>query len=147
MRITKEIAQEVNQFDSVESLLRSGGISIDALDRAAFGFASGDILTFKPQQLKIKWKDDIVNVKYEIQYSKLPIKTWAKKIDLSTPIEVSYERGKFWIEDGHHRYMAAKILKITIRAIVEIKDKPIEKLSGGLSYDDFHKYIFNSVKK
>lgn len=79
MRITKEIAQEVNQFDSVESLLRSGGISIGALDRAAFGFASGDILTFKPQQLKIKWKDDIVNVKYEIQYSKLPIKTWAKK--------------------------------------------------------------------
>lgn len=43
--------------------------------------------------------------------------------------------------------MAAKILNIPIRAIVEIKDKPIEKLSGGLSYDDFHKYIFNSVKK
>ena len=36
--------------------------------------------------------------------------TWAKGVDLTEPIDVSFEKNSFYIEDGHHRYYAAKIL-------------------------------------
>jgi hypothetical protein len=39
-----------------------------------------------------------------------------KKINLSEPIDISYESNgyglKFYLEDGHHRYFAAKTLKL-----------------------------------
>lgn len=64
-KVTPEIVAEINKFNSEEELLRAGGISTDALDRAAFGFADSDIKTLMPNQLKIKWKDDWENVKWE----------------------------------------------------------------------------------
>jgi hypothetical protein len=64
--ITPEIENEVKKFKTSEELLRAGGISIEALDRAAHGFSSDDVTTLLPKQLKIKWKDDLDNVKYEI---------------------------------------------------------------------------------
>lgn len=146
LKLTQEIIDEVNRFETSEQFLRAGGLSIEALDRAAFGFTSEDITTLMPNKLHIKWKDDLENVKYEQQKSGLSPIQYAKRIDLSEPIDVSYEKDKFYIEDGHHRYFAAKILKKPLNVNLEIKQNPIVKLGGNLSYDDFHRCIFNQVK-
>lgn len=153
LNLTPQIVKEIKKFRSSEELLRSGGISMEALDRAAFGFSPEDIKTLLPKQLNIKWKEDLENVKYEIQYlqKKTPhiplakvMKMWASNVDLSEPIEVVYEKNKFFIEDGHHRYYAAKILGKPLNVTLEIKMNPISKLTT-LSYDDFHRCAFNQV--
>lgn len=153
LQYTDEIKNEINQFNSDEELLRSGGISIEALDRAAHGFSEDDIKTISPNKLKIRWKNDLENVKYEIQQSNLPPKEWAKKINLSEPIDVEYWEDKemgfdkgFYIQDGHHRYLAAKILNKPLNVNLEIKINPIKMLSKGLSYDDFHRCLFKQIK-
>src|SRR4051812_25223478 len=102
MNITKDIKDYISKFENDEQFLRSGGLPIEMLDRLAFGFADSDIKTLLPSQLKIKWWVDYQNVLAEQKESGLSKIQWAKKINLSEPIEVSYEKGKFWIEDGHH---------------------------------------------
>lgn len=156
IKISDEVITEVSAFDTAEDLLKSGGISIEALDRAAFGFTGEDIKTLLPSQLHIKWKEDLKNVKYEIEYLRkksyselsLPkvMKIWANKVDLSEPIDVSYEKDRFYIEDGHHRYYAANILNKPLNVSLEIKQNPIVKLAPTLSYDDFHRCIFKQIK-
>lgn len=146
IKLTDEIANEVMKYETVEQLLMSGGISTDALDRAAFGFSESDIKTLQPKQLHVKWKEDWKNVQWEQEKSGLSKAQYAKKINLKEPIDVSYEKGKFFIEDGHHRVFAAATLKQPLNVNLEIKDNPIKKLGGGMGYDEFHKCVFNQVK-
>ena len=145
VRITSEIASEVSKFNSDEELLRSGGISTDALDRAAFGFAASDIKTLMPNQLKIKWKIDWENVKYEQLTSGLSKLQYAKKINLTEPIDVVYEKDNFYVDDGHHRLFAAKVLKSPLNVNLEIRQNPILKL-GSNDYDQYHRCVFKIVK-
>jgi len=154
IKLTDDIKEEVKKFNTSEELLRSGGFSIETLNRAAFGFTSDDIKTLEPKDLKIKWKQDLDNVKYEVDnYMKKigetspsrAMKLWAEDIDLTEPIDVSYELNKFYIEDGHHRYYAAKILNKPLNVNLEIKMNPIKLLAPKLSYDDFHRCVFNQV--
>jgi hypothetical protein len=148
INITQQITDYVNKFDTSEQLLRSGGIPIELLDKAAYGFSVDEIKTLLPKQLNIKWKDDFDNVKYEQQKTGLTPTEWSKKINLSEPIDVSYEKDKFWIEDGHHRYFAAKTLNLPLNVILTIKQNPIIKLGGPeIGYDDFHRCLFQQVKK
>lgn len=146
-----DLKKELSKFKTDEELLRSGGISIETLDRLAHGFSSEDIKTINPNDLKVKWKDDLENVKYEIKKSGLTPKQWASKINLSEPIEVSYwgdnkHKIGFYIEDGHHRYMAAKILNKTLNVNLEIKVNSISTINPNLGYDDFNRYIFKIFK-
>ena len=146
-----DLKKELSKFKTDEELLRSGGISIETLDRLAFGFSSEDIKTINPNDLKVKWKDDLENVKYEIKKSGLTPKQWASKINLSEPIEVSYwgdnkHKIGFYIEDGHHRYMAAKILNKPLNVNLEIKVNSISTINPNLGYDDFNRYIFKIFK-
>lgn len=147
-----ELINEINNYDSSEQLLRNGGIPITILDRLAHGFAEKDIKTIDPSKLKIKWKEDLLGVKYEIKNSGLSPRQWALKVDLREPIEVSYWGDKrhkvgFYIEDGHHRYMAAKILKKHLNVDLEIDVNPIKKILPSVGYDEFHRLIFNIFKK
>ncbi len=141
---------ELSKYNDSESLLRSGGISIETLDRLAYGFSEEDIKQLMPEDLMIKWKDDLDNVKWEIKQSGLSPRMWASKIDLSEPIDVSYTKNKtklgFYIEDGHHRYMAAKILKKPLNVNLTIKNNPIIVIAPNLGYDEFHRVIFNLFK-
>jgi len=146
IKITDEIRDEVLKFNSEEDLLRSGGISIEALDRAAFGFTGDDIKELMPNQLNIKWKDDWENVKWEQNKSGLTTRAYSSKISLEEPIDVIFEKGKFWIDDGHHRYFAAKTLNKPLKVNLEIKQNPIIELSPDLSYDDFHRCVYRQVK-
>ena len=146
-----DLKGELSKFKTDEELLRNGGISIETLDRLAHGFSEEDIKTINPNDLKIKWKDDLENVKYEIKQSGLTPKQWASKIKLTEPIDVSYwEDNKhmrgFYIEDGHHRYMAAKILNKPLNINLEIKVNPIKTIAPNMGYDEFHRYIFNLYK-
>lgn len=143
--IPNEVINYVKQFNNSEQLLRNGGLPIDMLDRFAFGFSNEDITTISPNKLKIKWKDDYENVLWEVKKSGLSPKQWSSKVDLTTPIDVSYEKGNFYIEDGHHRYFAAKTLNKMLNVDLIIKDNPIIKLTE-LSYDDFHRCLFNKIK-
>lgn len=142
INITKEMGVELSNFKSEEDFLRGGGFSIEALDRAAYGFSSEDIKEIEPGKLNIKWKTDLENVFWEQKKSGLTPKEYALKISLEEPIDVSYEKGKFFIEDGHHRYFAAKVLRKPLKLNLEIKDNPIKKLAQNLNYDDFHRCAF-----
>jgi hypothetical protein len=135
IKITPEINDYVLKFKSGEDLLRSGGIPTDLLDNAAFGFNNDNLKQIMLNKLSIKWHDDLKNVLFEIKKSGLNPKEWASKINLNEPIDVSYEKNKFFIEDGHHRYYAAKILNKPLNINLEIKTNPITKLGGDLGYD------------
>lgn len=143
--LTDEIINYISNFNTDEELLRSGGLPINMLDRMAFGFSPEDIKQLSPSQLSIKWKNDLENVKWELKKSGFFPVVWAQKIRLTEPIDVSYKSNKFWVEDGHHRYYAAKILNKPLNVNLEIKENPIVKLSD-LNYDDFHRCIFKQVK-
>jgi hypothetical protein len=147
IKLTDEMKNEMSKFNSDEEFLRKGGFSIEALDRAAFGFSSEDIKTLKPNQLNIKWKDDYENVIYEQNKSGLSKIDWANKINLNEPIDVIFEKNKFFIDDGHHRFYAAKILNKPLNVNLIIKQNPIIYLNKDLSYDDFHRCAFSIFKK
>lgn len=152
--VTDDMKSEVSKYKSSEELLRSGGLSMETLDRAAHGFSESDITTLNPDQLNIKWFDDLENVKWEIKHKGLTPREYATKVDLSEPLEVSYwedpengfKRG-FYIEDGHHRYYAAKILGKPLNVELEIKVNPFKVIGKGLSYDDYHRCLYNQIVK
>lgn len=146
LNLSNEIIQYIKQFNTDEELLRSGGIPIDMLDRLAFGFSDEDVKTLNPIQLKVKWKEDLDNVLWEIQKSGLSKKQWAQKINLNEPIDVSYEKNNFYIEDGHHRYVAAKILNKPLNVSLEIKQNPILSINKNISYDQLHRCVFKQIK-
>ena len=141
------LKKEAEKYKSGEELLRSGGFSIEALDRAAFGFANEDIKELDPKDLNIQWTGDYENVKSEVENSGLSDKEWSKKISLDTPIEVVYKDGKFYIDDGHHRYFAAKTLGKKLKVNLRIEEKPIPKIVGkkNYDYDEFHRSFFASA--
>lgn len=144
IKITPEINDYVLKFDTDESLLRNGGLPTNLLDKAAYGF-DDTLNQIAPKHLTVKWKDDMENVIHEIQRTGLSNYAWAKKINLSEPIDVSFNGKKFYIEDGHHRYYAAKILNRPLNINLEIKANPITKLGGNLGYDEFHRCIWKQV--
>jgi hypothetical protein len=67
IELNQDIINFVSKFTSSEELLRSGGIDIELLDYLAFGFNEDSIKILDPNILKIEWKTDIENVKYEIK--------------------------------------------------------------------------------
>jgi len=149
-KFVDSLKKELSNYNTSEELLRSGGISIETLDRLAHGFSVDDIKTLNPKNLKIKWVDDLENVKWEITQSGLTPKQWANKIDLTEPIDVSYwedskHKKGFYIEDGHHRYLAAKILNKQLNVNLEIKLNPIKVIAPTMGYDEFHRYIFYAI--
>lgn len=150
-KFISDLEKELSKFKSSEDLLRGGGLSIEVLDRLAHGFSEEDIKTLNPNQLKIRWKNDLENVKWEIKQSGLTPKQWAYKVDLSEPIDVDYWEGDGWskgfyIQDGHHRYMAAKILNKPLNINLKIKINPIKTIAPNMGYDEFHRYMFKIFK-
>lgn len=147
-----DLKKELSKFKSSEDLLRGGGLSIELLDRLAHGFSEEDITQLKPKDLKIRWRDDLENVKHEIQKSGIPPKEWAREVNLSEPIEVSYRKSsgnknQFFIEDGHHRYFAAKILNKPLNVSVKIEVNPITTISKDLGYDELHRLLYDRFSK
>ena len=120
----KKIAEKVQLWEMSPTSKEYADLDIDTVDRMAFGFARNDIKQINPNRLHIKWKGDMNNVVEEQRASGLSKFEWAKKINLSEPIDVIFEDGVFKIDDGHHRYYAAKIRGEMLNINLEIKDKP-----------------------
>ena len=99
-------------------------MDIEKLDKMAFGFTSG-IQRMDAKSLIVKYNDDLENAKYQMQHSGLSPKIWAGKFTFDEPIQVMYQKGKFIIQDGHHRYLAATILNKKINVDITIDDNPI----------------------
>jgi hypothetical protein len=143
----KEVIDFVCGFDSDETLLRKGGLPTEMFDRWAYGFDDSlDII--HPRDLLVKWDDDLENVEYEVEYKGMSDVEYSLEIDLSEPIEVSYEKGEqgygFYIEDGHHRYFASKTLDKSLNMELRINCNPIEKITNGmlLDYDLFMRCLY-----
>jgi hypothetical protein len=111
---------------------------IRKLDKMAFGFHSEDVLTLAPDQITIISPDDLEDAQWAMergivqerngQPQRLPNLTpqeWANHIDLSEPLNVHLRNGRFELRDGHHRYLAAKILNKPLKCQVTIDDNAI----------------------
>jgi len=99
-------------------------LPIDVLDRMAFGVVEG-VQELPVGDIKIKYADDYNNAVAEIEEG-----LWeGNESALEEPVEVSLERGIYWLEDGHHRYVMARGLgRDTILADLSIKDNPVRAL-------------------
>lgn len=140
------LVNECKKYKTPEELLRSGGFSDIALDLAAFGFTEDSVKLLSPKVIGIKWRTDLDNVYHEIQQSNLTPIEWSKKINLNDPIDVSFNGKKFYLEDGHHRYFAAKTLKKNLNVNLTIEANPIKPLSDD-GYDQFHINFFNKHRE
>lgn len=97
------------------------------LDKMAFGFNDGDVLVLEPGKVRSRYEADVANAERKF---KLGGMAWARSVDLSTPVEVSFDGKRFWLEDGHHRRLAARKTKRTLLAVVAVKANPIKALLG-----------------
>lgn len=112
----------------------------DELTTMAYGVKTGDIISLNPNEIKIKYKEDLENPKAiyncEIKKNGLCGMDWVKSVSFEEPIKVSLgidgksTKEDWYLEDGHHRLFAAKKLKMkSINCEVEqVNLKAIEKL-------------------
>lgn len=98
------------------------GMEIDELDQLAFGYQDDQIVELDPDQINIQYTD-LENP--EALYAKYGMK-WVRSVDFSEPVDVSIkEDGKLYLEDGHHRYFAAKKLGRKLMCKIQIKGSPV----------------------
>ena len=101
-------------------------MNVDELDVMAYGCKGGDICSFKPSELKIKWKDDLVNPHYKFKQGGMD---WVRSVTFDEPVEVSVDdNGVFSLEDGHHRWFAASKLGIELQGVIEVKGNPVKTI-------------------
>ena len=104
-------------------------VDIDKLDRWAFGVIGDEVVKLSPKDLTIVHKADLENAEHQASRFVTGLKGWAKRVSLSEPVEVSVSRrGEFVLEDGHHRYLAARLSGRKLKAKITVKGKPIEEL-------------------
>jgi hypothetical protein len=101
-------------------------VDIAVLDRLAFGVNDGDLITVRPDQVRIRYPCDLENP--EARFAKDGM-AWARSVDLSEPIDLSVaEDGGYDLEDGHHRWFAATRTHRPLTAVLRIKGNPVRRL-------------------
>ena len=125
-RVKAKNSLMLDDYDSLEV------VPIRILDLAAFGISDGEY----------KVPLNMINIVYndlEIAEGEIDLKVksgqfnnnieWAKTVLFKEPIEIKYKSGGFQLEDGHHRYYAAKLLnKPWLLSEITIDDSPIKEL-------------------
>ncbi len=99
-------------------------LPVDILDNMAFGITEG-VHELPLDIIKIKYEDDYRNAVEEINEG-----LWQPEEGIENePIDVSLERGVYWLEDGHHRFVAFTLVgRDRILANLTIKDNPVRVL-------------------
>ena len=99
-------------------------LPIDLLDRLAFGISEGTH-RLPLAAINIKYEDDYKNAVQEIEEG-----WWVPEEGADEePVDVALERGVYWLEDGHHRYVNAELSgQEDILANLVIKDNPVRVL-------------------
>lgn len=101
-------------------------LDLDFLDRMAFGYVTDELAWLDPEDLTIIYAGDMENPDYRFKSDGME---WVKEVDLSEPVKVSIDTdGKLCLEDGHHRYFAAKKRREKLIASIEIKGNPIKAI-------------------
>jgi hypothetical protein len=97
----------------------------EVLDREAFGFASGDTIKVPLDAIHIKYQADLEDAESDVASVAM-----ARVIfERAEPVDLALRNGQLELEDGHHRYVAARMLgKKTLKAIVDIHDNPITEI-------------------
>lgn len=103
-------------------------LPIETLDRAAFGFTSGSVVDIPVNDVEIRYTSDYDAAWGQLHADRRKVRSYLRSAHRE-PVEVSLRHGRFYLEDGHHRYVATKLSgESTIRAVVQIKDNPIVEL-------------------
>jgi hypothetical protein len=101
-------------------------MDVDELDILAYGCKGGDIISFKPSELRIKWKEDLGNPQYKFEQGGM---AWVRSVTFDETVEVSVnEDGVFELENGHHRWFAATKLGLELKAVIEVKGNPVRTI-------------------
>jgi len=96
----------------------------EQLDRMAFGVTQGE-QRLPLDQIRIKYLDDYEKA---LDYVAECPACYEEALD-TEPVEVALERGVYWLEDGHHRYVTAEVRgDQDILVDLTIKDNPVEAL-------------------
>jgi hypothetical protein len=140
-----KIMKKVAEYNTFDDFMDNGGLTQHDLDKIAFGFSIEDVTKLWPSQLGILHKTDLEEVYVQIEKSGESKKHWAKKEDLSKPVEVMFQHGKFWLEDGHHRYVAATILGKELNVVVEMMDDAVKTIDPKLSFKQLMKCIYDQA--
>ena len=136
--VAAEVVNDDNEVDPEQlAALPDGEIErlpIEVLDKAAFGFNRRDVLDIPVQDIEIQYTGDYDEALGQLQADRRKVRRYLR-IAQREPIEVTYKHGVFYLEDGHHRYVATKMSgEKTIRAVVDIKDNPIVALRRKYGY-------------
>jgi hypothetical protein len=101
-------------------------INTEILDRAAFGFVRDDVIEVPLEKLHVRYAGDLEGAEDDVRTPAMARRVLSK----APPIAVSLRNGRLDIEDGHHRFVAARILgRSTLLAVVqEIHDNPIDAI-------------------
>ena len=99
-------------------------LPIEQLDKMAFGVTQGE-QRLPLKNIKIKYQDDYDNA---LEYVTEHPDDYGEALD-TEPVDVALERGVYWLEDGHHRYVTAQLRgDADILADLTIKDNPVHAL-------------------
>lgn len=100
-------------------------MDIDVLDMLAYGVKGDDIVELLPDDIHIKYTD-LENPEYRFEKEGM---AWVNSVSFETPVDVSVaQNGTPELEDGHHRWFAAKKLGRKLKAKIEIKGNPILRI-------------------
>ena len=82
---------------------------IDPLaDVLAYGVEDGQLLSLSPDEIGIKYPGDLANPEALFERDGME---WVRSVDFSEPVELSVNQdGAIELEDGHHRWFAARKL-------------------------------------
>jgi len=104
-------------------------LPIEVLDKEAFGFESGEAIMLPLDAIHIRYPGDLESAKADVRTRKDALAI--RRVHGRLPVKVALRGGLFELEDGHHRYVAARMLgDKKIWAEVDIKDNPISVLLG-----------------
>jgi hypothetical protein len=104
-------------------------LDTEVLDEAAFGFKSGDVVLLPLSAIHIVYPDDLESAEADIPTRRDALAV--RRAFGRLPVEVHLRDGLFDLEDGHHRYVALRMLgDKSIWAEIEIKDNPIDVILG-----------------
>lgn len=101
----------------------------DTLDRWAFGVVGDEVLRLNPGELTIVYADDLANARYQADRHPGGSLRWARQVSLKEPVDVIVDdQGRRLLDDGHHRYLAARLSGRTLLARMAVKGRPIDRL-------------------
>jgi len=104
-------------------------LDVDTLDRWAFGVVGDEVLRLDPGELMIVHVDDLANARHQADRHPGGSLRWARRVSLKEPVDVIVDdRGDLLLDDGHHRYLAARLSGRKLSAKIIVRGRPIERL-------------------